>query len=141
MSVTQIKKKKGVHTGSGYLSSSDGRLGLLSYRLVTETAYQQPPRPFAHAHREGLIWIFEGKTHTPLKYTHTHTCKTTHKSWPVIALHCWLRLLSPGVTASRWLPLSCQRRPRAHTQSHTASQIHRNTLSYKESLIAHKTYA
>lgn len=67
-----------------YLPSSDGHLGLLIYRLVTETAYHQQPRPSAHAHREGLIWIFEGKTHT-LTHFRTHT---PHKSWPVIALHC-----------------------------------------------------
>lgn len=99
MSVTQIKKKKGVHTGPGYLSSSDGRLGLLSYRLVTETAYQQPPRPFAHAHREGLIWIFEGKTHTPLKHTHTHM-----QNYPqILACHC-----SPLLAAVAFSWCDCQ---------------------------------
>lgn len=109
-----------------YLSSSDGHLGLLIYRLVTETAYQQQPRPSAHAHRERLIWILEEKT-----YTHTHTRVRAHThakllSNPGLSLLSivWLWLLSPGVTASRWLPWSCQRRPRAptHMQGHTLVQ-------------------
>lgn len=106
-----------------YLSSSDGHLGLLIYRLVTETAYQQQPRPSAHAHREGLIWILGREN------VHTHMRARTPAKLPSnpglsLLSIVWLWLLSPGVTASRWPPWSCQRRPRAptHMQGHTLIQ-------------------
>lgn len=67
-------KNREAYTRQSYLSSSDGHLGLLIYRLVTETAYHQQPRPSAHAHREGLIWIFEGKTHTHTPSTQIPAC-------------------------------------------------------------------
>lgn len=113
-------KKQEAHTQSSYLSSSDGHLGLLIYRLVTETAYHQQPRPSAHARREGLIWIFEGKTHT-----RTHTLHTN----PGLSLRSivWLRLLFHGVTASRWLALSCASHIRL--PQHTDTQTYITVLS------------
>lgn len=139
------KKKKEPTLAQCYLSSSDGHLGLLIYRLVTETAYQQQPHPSAHAHSEGLIWIFEGgkekkkraHTHThpahqkcTQRHTHVHThAHIKHPTNPGLSLHSivWLRLLSPGVTASRWLALSCQSQPGAHTQARAHAQTRTNT--------------
>lgn len=127
------RNKKRAHIRPCYLSSSDGYLGLLIYRLVTERAYQQQPRPSAHAHKEGLIWIFEGKTRTPHQNcTHTHTQLPTNPGLSLLSI-VWLRLLSPGVTASRWLALSCQSRPGAHTQTH----IYTYTLTDTKSILLH----
>lgn len=150
--VTHRKTKKRAHTRPCYLSSSDGHLGLLIYRLVTETAYQQQPHPSAHAHSEGLIWIFEGKTHTPHQKNahthtdthtgsaraHTHTHKTPHKSWPVIALHClaavafsWCdcqQMASTELSESAWGP---------HTGTHTHMQAHTKALTHRESVLLH----
>lgn len=113
-------KKQEARAQPSYLSSSDGHLGLLIYRLVTETAYHQQPRPSAHARREGLIGIFEGKTHA-----RTHTLHTN----PGLSLRSivWLRLLLHGVTASRWLAPSCASRTRP--PQHADTQTYRTVPS------------
>ena len=96
--------------------------------------------------------------HTAPKCTHMHTHKKvpTNPGLSLLSI-VWLRLLSPGVTASRWLALSCQSQPGAHTHTHTHTRTHArthahththtrkhthvNTHSYKECLIAHRPYA
>lgn len=68
----------------------------------------------------------KGKCHTktPAR-THEHACTHTcthRRSNPSLSLLSivWLRLLSPGVTASRWLALSCQSQlGPTHTHAHT----------------------
>lgn len=125
MYIRQTERGKNVQAFPCYLSSSDGYLGLLIYRLVTGTAYQQQPRPSAHAHREGLIWIFEGKTRTP--HRNARTQLPTNPGLSLLSI-VWLRLLSPGVTASRWLALSCQSRPGAHTHAQTHTHRWEHTL-------------
>lgn len=89
---------------------------------------------------KGSFGSLKGKrTHRTKKCTHRHThmragarahTHIKHPTNPGLSLHSivWLRLLSPGVTASRWLALSCQSQPGAHTQAHTHTHACKHKL-------------